>query len=386
MAGHHNACTALHFQLSTLNYQLKLNEAHMNVIDLRSDTVTQPTPAMREAMASAPVGDDVYGEDPTINELQALAAEMLGKEAGLFVASGTMGNLTSVLTHCGRGEEMILGKQAHIFRYEAGSAAAYGGVHPNTLQVQPDGTLDLDEIRQTIRPDNEHHPVTRLICLENTQGGVMGAPLPVSYMRQVGDIAREHGLKLHVDGARLFNAAAALGVTARELVEDADSASICLSKGLCAPVGSVIVGSRDFIKRAHRIRKSLGGGMRQAGILGAAGLIALREMSRPERLGEDHANARALAEGLAALPYITLDLSTVRTNMFKFWLAADAPITAEGLMRVLEADYGILIRPYSLDERSFRLVTHFYIQAEQVRKVVSAIGELLGAHEHAVAG
>lgn len=281
---------------------------------------------------------------------------------------------------------MILGKQAHIFRYEAGSAAAYGGVHPNTLQVQPDGTLDLDEIRQTIRPDNEHHPVTRLICLENTQGGVMGAPLPVSYMRQVGDIAREHGLKLHVDGARLFNAAAALGVTARELVEDADSASICLSKGLCAPVGSVIVGSRDFIKRAHRIRKSLGGGMRQAGILGAAGLIALREMSRPERLGEDHANARALAEGLAALPYITLDLSTVRTNMFKFWLAADAPITAEGLMHALEADYGILIRPYSLDERSFRLVTHFYIQAEQVRKVVSAIGELLGAHEHAVAG
>lgn len=358
----------------------------MNVIDLRSDTVTHPTPAMREAMATAVVGDDVYGEDPTINALQALAADMLGKEAALFVASGSMGNLTSVLSHCGRGEEMILGKQAHIFRYEAGSAAAYGGVHPNTLQVQPDGTLDLDEIRHAIRPDNEHCPVTRLICLENTQGGVMGAPLPVAYVRQVGEIAREHGLKLHVDGARLFNAAAALGVPARDLVEDADSVSICLSKGLCAPVGSLVAGSRDFIHRAHRVRKSLGGGMRQAGILGAAGIIALQEMARPERLSEDHANARALAEGLAALPFVELDLNMVRTNMMKFALTADAPITVEMLMHALEANYGILIRPYSVEERSFRLVTHYYIQREQVRKVIAAVGELLGTPVHAAAG
>lgn len=358
----------------------------MNLIDLRSDTVTQPTPAMREAMAHAPVGDDVYGEDPTINALQALAAEMLGKEAGLFVASGTMGNLTSVLSHCGRGDEMILGKQAHIFRYEAGSAAAYGGIHPNTLTVQPDGTLDLDEIRQAIRPDDAHCPVTRLICLENTQGGVMGQPLSAAYVQQVGAIAREHGLKLHVDGARLFNAAAALGVPARDLVADADSVSICLSKGLCAPVGSVIVGSREFIKRAHRVRKSLGGGMRQAGILAAAGLIALQEMSLPERLGQDHANARALAEGLAALPHVTLDLSQVRTNMFKFALTADAPITVEDFMRILQADYGIIIRPYNMDERSFRLVTHYYIQREQVRQVLAAVGELLGAPVGAVTG
>jgi threonine aldolase len=358
----------------------------MNTIDLRSDTVTHPTPAMREAMAYAPVGDDVYGEDPTVNALQDLAAEMLGKEAGLFVSSGTMGNLTSVLSHCGRGEEMILGKQAHIFRYEAGSAAAYGGVHPNTLQVRPDGTLDLDEIRHAIRPDNEHCPVTRLICLENTQGGVMGAPLPVSYMRQVGELARERGLKLHVDGARVFNAAAALGVSARELVEDADSVSICLSKGLCAPVGSVIVGSREFIHRAHRIRKSLGGGMRQAGILAAAGIIALQEMSRPERLSEDHANARALAEGLAALAFIELDLSQVRTNMFRFALTADAPIGVEAFMATLQSEYGIIIRPYSIEDRSFRLVTHYYVRSEDVQTVIGAVSQLLGVGAPAVAG
>ena len=349
----------------------------MTLIDLRSDTVTHPTPAMREAMANAPVGDDVYGEDPTVNALQDLAAGMLGKEAGLFVASGTMGNLTSVLSHCGRGEEMILGKQAHIFRYEAGSAAAYGGVHPNTLTVHPDGTLDLDEIRHAIRPDNEHCPVTRLICLENTQGGVMGAPLPVEYVRQVGEIARAHHLKLHVDGARLFNAAAALNVSARELVEDADSVSICLSKGLCAPVGSVIVGSREFIQRAHRIRKSLGGGMRQAGILAAAGILALETMSRPERLNEDHANARALAEGLAALPFIELDMSQVRTNMFKFALTADAPISVEAFMSTLETEYGIIIRPYSVEDRSFRLVTHYYIRREDVQTVLGAVSQVL---------
>ncbi len=351
----------------------------MEFIDLRSDTVTHPTAAMRAAMAAAPVGDDVYGEDPTIIELEALAAEMLGKEAGLFVASGTMGNLSSVLAHCGRGDEMILGKQAHIFRYEAGGAAAYGGIQPNTLQVLPDGTMDLDEIRAAIRPDNIHCPVTRLICLENTHGGVMGAPIPAAYTRQVSEIAREHGLKLHVDGARIFNAAAALNVPARELVADADSVSVCLSKGLCAPVGSVVVGSREFIQHAHRIRKSLGGGMRQGGILAAAGIIALRDMSLPERLNEDHAHARLLAKGLAALPYTSVDLEHVKTNMIMFALTADAPVSVDELMQRLHEDYGIIIRPYSVDERSFRLVTHYYIGREQVREVVSALGELLGA-------
>lgn len=347
----------------------------MKVIDLRSDTVTQPTPAMREAMANAPVGDDVYGEDPTVNELQAAAAEMFGKEAALFVVSGTMGNLASVLTHCGRGDEMILGKQSHIFRYEVGGAAAYGGVQPNTLTVQRDGTMDLDELRDAIRTDNAHFPTTRLICLENTHGGASGAPVPKTYISQVAYIAREHHLKLHIDGARIFNAAAALNTSVRDLTADADTVSVCLSKGLCAPVGSVIVGSREFIKRAHRIRKSLGGGMRQAGILAAAGLIALREMST--RLGEDHANARLLAEGLARLPYVTVDLEMVRSNMLFFALTPDTPISPERLMARLQAEHNIIIRPYSLDERSFRLVTHYWFKREDVAVVLDAMHVLL---------
>lgn len=347
----------------------------MNAIDLRSDTVTWPTPEMREAMAYAVVGDDVFGDDPTVNELQATAAEMLGKEAALFVVSGTMGNLTSVLTHCGRGDEMILGKESHIFRYEVGSAAAYGGIQPNTLPVLPNGTMDLDEIRHTIRGVNPHFPTTRLICLENTHGGACGAPVPKSYVSQVTEIARQHNLKLHMDGARLFNAATALNIPAKELVEEADSVSICLSKGLCAPVGSVIAGSHEFIKRAHRIRKSLGGGMRQAGILAAAGLIALREMTL--RLHEDHANARALAEGLARLPYVQIDLERVKTNMIFFSFTPDAPLTVEQLSARLKADYNILMRPYSVEERSVRIVTHYWFKHEHIELVLNALRELL---------
>jgi threonine aldolase len=347
----------------------------MNTIDLRSDTVTIPTPEMREAMATAVVGDDVYGEDPTINELQATAAEMLGKEAGLFVVSGTMGNLTSVLTHCGRGDEMILGKQAHIFRYEVASAAAYGGVQPNTLQVLPDGTMDLDEIRAAIRGENPHFPTTRLICLENTHGGANGAPVPASYVAQVADIARANNIRLHIDGARLFNAATALNISAKELVEHADSVSICLSKGLCAPVGSVIVGSKEFIRRAHRVRKSLGGGMRQGGILAAAGLISLRQMT--QRLHEDHANARLLAEGLVRLPFIDIDLERVKTNMIFFALKPDAPLSVEQLSAQLQAKYNILMRPYSVQERSVRVVTHYWIRQEHVNAILKAMSELL---------
>lgn len=347
----------------------------MNTIDLRSDTVTVPTPEMREAMATAVVGDDVYGEDPTINELQAVAAEMLGKEAGLFVVSGTMGNLTSVLTHCGRGDEMILGKQAHIFRFEVASAAAYGGVQPNTLPVLPDGTMDLDEIRAAIRGENPHFPTTRLICLENTHGGANGAPIPASYVAQVAEIARAHNIKLHIDGARLFNTATALNTSAKELVEHADSVTICLSKGLCAPVGSVIVGSKEFIRRAYRVRKSLGGGMRQGGILAAAGLIALRHL--PQRLHEDHANARLLAEGLARLPFVDIDLERVKTNMIFFALKPDAPITVEELSAQLQAKYNILMRPYSVQERSVRVVMHYWIRQEHVHTILKAMSELL---------
>ncbi|MBK8020474.1 MAG: low-specificity L-threonine aldolase [Chloroflexi bacterium] len=347
----------------------------MQYIDLRSDTVTHPTPEMREAMANAPVGDDVYGEDPTVNQLQEEAAAMLGKEAGLFVASGTMGNLVSVLTHCGRGDEMIIGKQSHIFRYEVGSAAAYGGVHPNTLDVRRDGTMDLDAIRDAIRSNDEHEPTTRMIALENTHGGASGAPIPLDYIAQVAEIARDNRLKLHIDGARIFNAAAALNVPVNELVQHADSVTFCLSKGLSAPVGSVIVGSRDFIKRAHKIRKSLGGGMRQAGILAAAGLVALRTM--PQRLHEDHLKARTLAEGLAQMPYVRLDLDMVRTNMMFFRLADDAPLSMGDLSQKLKNDFYILATPYNDAKREFRLVTHYWIQQDDVETVLEAFRVLL---------
>ncbi|MFN8530962.1 MAG: low-specificity L-threonine aldolase [Anaerolineae bacterium] len=344
----------------------------MTVIDLRSDTVTQPTPAMREAMANAPVGDDVYGEDPTINRLQEEAAAMLGKEAALFVTSGTQGNLTCVLSHCARGEEMILAKESHIFKYEVASAAAYGGVQPNTLDLRPDGTMDLDSIRRAIRGVNAHFPVSRLICVENTQGGAWGAPLSADYINSVAAIAHDHDMKLHIDGARLFNASAALRTPVDQLVKQADSVTFCLSKGLSAPVGSIVAGSKEFIQRAHKVRKSLGGGMRQAGILAAAGLIALREMTQWERLQEDHDNARALAEGLAQIPYIDIDLTRVRTNMIFFALKADAPITVEQLSAGLKQQ-SVLANPYSSMDRQMRMVTHYWFKRDQIEQVLDAV-------------
>ena len=345
----------------------------MKVIDLRSDTVSHPTPEMREAMAYAEVGDDVYGDDPTINRLQEESAAMFGKEAGLFVASGTMGNLTSILTWCGRGDEMILGKQSHIFVHEVASAAAYGGVQANTLQVQRDGTLKLDEIRVSIRGENIHFPETRLICLENTQGGMNGAPVPQSYISQVAALAHQNNIKLHIDGARIFNAATYFNTSVKDLTADADSIQFCFSKGLCAPVGSMLVGSRQFIERARKIRKSLGGGMRQAGILAAACLISLNTMSK--RLGEDHATARALAEGLAKLPYIQIDLDMVKTNMINITLSADSPLNSEQIARRLLSDYNILVRPGGT--YGFRFVTHYWITPQHVDQVVEALSTIL---------
>jgi threonine aldolase len=347
----------------------------MNTIDLRSDTVSWPTPAMREAMANAVVGDDVYQDDPTVKELEAESALLLGKEAGLFVTSGTMGNTTAVLTHCGRGDEMILGREAHIFRSEAGNAAALGGVHPNALPGQPDGTLKLEDIRQAIRSDDEHHPRTRLICLENTHNALGGMPISLEYTQQVAAIARENRLKLHIDGARIFNAQAALGIPAKELVADADSVSFCLSKGLCAPVGSVLVGSKDFIAQARRVRKSLGGGLRQVGILAAAGLIGIREMI--DRLPEDHANACTLAEGLATIPGIIVDPTRVRSNMVFFELAVDAQLEPAVLIERLQTDYHIIIREASGRKRVFRAVTHYWITRERVDQVIEAVRTLL---------
>ena len=348
----------------------------MTFIDLRSDTVTQPTPAMREAMANAPVGDDVYGEDPTINQLQEEAAAKLGKEAALLVTSGTQGNLTAVLAHCERSDEIILAKKSHIFQYEVASASAYGGVQLNTLDLEHDGTMDLESIRRSIRPKDSHMPTTRLICLENTQAGAWGAPLSKDYIHDVAQVARENNLKVHIDGARLFNASAALKTPVNELVADADSVSFCLSKGLCAPVGSLLVGSKEFIARAHKVRKSLGGGMRQAGILAAAGLVALHQMSTWDRLGEDHANARTLAEGLATIPYIDIDLSRVRSNMIFFALTADAPISVQDLSAGLKAN-GILANPYTPAERLMRMVVHYYIKREHVDQVLDVMRELL---------
>ncbi len=349
----------------------------MEYIDLRSDTVSWPTPEMREAMANAPVGDDVYDEDPTINQLQQDAADMLGKEAGLFVTSGTQSNIVAALTHCGRGDEMILAREAHMFRYEQGASSGLGGIQPNILDVQPDGTLNLDAIQRAIRSDDQHFPRTKLICLENTQGTIGGIPVTAEYTAQVGEIARANNLKLHIDGARIFNAATALNTPVNELVAAADSVSFCLSKGLCAPVGSVLVGSKEFIQRAHRTRKMLGGGMRQAGILAAAGLIALHKMTT--RLQEDHDNACRLAEGIAQIPHINIDVSRVRTNMFFFDLADDAPMTISELRAHLKDEYKVLMGGYAGMPNRIRLVTHYWITPEKVETTLSALRNILAS-------
>lgn len=340
----------------------------MDTIDLRSDTVTWPTPEMRRAMAEAEVGDDVYGEDPTVNRLQAMAAERLGKEAGLFVSSGTMGNLVGILAHCGRGDEVILGNRAHSFVYEAGGIAALGGVHPHPLPVERDGTLALDAVRGAIRADNVHFPPTRLIALENTQGTVGGIPISKEYTDQVGQLARQHKLALHIDGARIFNAATALNCDPAELVRAADSVTFCLSKGLCAPVGSILVGSREYIERARRIRKLVGGAMRQVGPLAAAGIIALEKMTH--RLHEDHATARAFAEGIAQMPQFAIDLTQVQTNMVFFELRQDAGITAPELSQRLARHN---IRMMARDTYKFRVVTHYWIRPEHITQVLEAV-------------
>lgn len=346
----------------------------MNFIDLRSDTVTMPTPAMRQAMAQAEVGDDVYGEDPTVNRLQEIAADMLGKEAGLFVTSGTMGNLAAILAHCNRGDEVILGTKAHTFLFEAGGISALGSVHSCQIPNQADGTLLLEDIQAAIRPDDPHDPITRLVTLENTQNRCGGVALSIDYTRQVGELAHKNGLALHLDGARLFNAAAALGVAARQLAEPADSVTICLSKGLCAPVGSVLCGSRDFIRRAHRIRKQLGGGMRQAGVLAAAGIVALESMV--DRLAEDHARARRLAERLAEIPGILLDAGTPQTNMIFIGLADEVPLSADQVAQRL-AELGV--KAGVVAERRFRLVVHYWIDDTAVEQASAAFKQVLGS-------
>jgi len=344
----------------------------MEYIDLRSDTVTKPTPEMREAMAKAEVGDDVYGDDPTVNRLQEMAAEMTGHEAGLFVASGTMGNLTAVLAHCQRGDEVILGREAHTYRYEAGGISVLGGVHSCQLPNQPDGSITLDDIEAAIRADDPHQPISRLIMLENTHNRCGGTYQSVEYTRQVVDFAHTRGLKVHLDGARVFNATVALGVPVKYLTAPVDSVTFCLSKGLSAPVGSVLCGSKEFIKKAHRARKLLGGGMRQAGVLAAAGIVALEKMA--SRLGEDHARARTLAEGLSENRGLILDAGTPATNMVFMNLAEAVPLSAAEVADKMK-ERGVLVGVSGA--RRFRLVTHCWVDDASVERAVAAFSDVL---------
>jgi threonine aldolase len=346
----------------------------MDWVDLRSDTVTAPTPEMREAMAAAEVGDDVLGDDPTVNRLEAMAAERLGKQAALFIPSGTMGNLAAVLSHCQRGDEVILGDQCHAYNYEAGGVAALGGVHPRAILTLANGQLPLEAIEEAVRPENVHFPTSRLICLENTHNRCGGAVLDEAYTASVGALARQHGLQLHLDGARIFNAAAALGVAAARLAAPADSVTFCLSKALCAPVGSVLCGEREFIHRARRIRKQLGGGMRQAGILAAAGLVALEKMV--DRLPEDHRRARELARRLGEIPLVTVEDPNPPSNMVYFRLTDEARLDGTGLQQAL-ARSQVKISPVS--DRRVRLVVHYWIDDEGVTRAVDSIRSSLAA-------
>ena len=344
----------------------------MDYIDLRSDTVTKPTPEMREAMAEAEVGDDVYGDDLTVKRLEELAAEMLGKESALFVPSGTMGNLIALLVHCQRGHEVIVGKQSHIYLNEAGGMSALGGIQPCPVQNRPDGTLALEDILASIRTEDVHHPITRLICLENTQNICGGVPLTPDYTRQVGELARRNDLALHIDGARIFNAAAAQIVPVRELVDPADSVMFCLSKGLAAPVGSMLVGTSKFIRRSRHIRKMLGGGMRQVGVLAAAGLISLELMTK--RLNEDHARAKRLADGLRQVRGLVVDQNSPYTNMVYLNLSDEVQTDTQRITQKMR-DFGVLVDPENA--RRFRLVTHYWIDDLAVDKTIKAFQEAL---------
>ena len=343
----------------------------MKTIDLRSDTVTLPSPAMREAIYKAELGDDVFGEDSTVNRLEQMAAERMGKEAALLVVSGTMGNLVCVLTHCRRGDEVILGDMSHTFLYEAGGMSALGAVHPHTIPNQPDGTLLLNEIAAAIRPDNVHFPRTRLICLENTHNRCAGSPLTVEYTNAVASLAKKHSLLLHLDGARIFNAAVALGVDAKELARGANSVTFCLSKGLAAPVGSLVCGSAEFIAEARRTRKVLGGGMRQAGIIAAAGITALEQMV--DRLADDHENARRLAQGIANIDALSINVESVRTDIVYFEVACER-ITAEKLVRELEKRG---VRILHIGPARLRAVTHYGITADDVDAALDAMREVI---------
>jgi threonine aldolase len=343
------------------------------MIELRSDTLTTPTPAMRRAMAEAEVGDDQYGEDPTVTRLERLAADMLGKEAAVFVASGTMGNLCAVLAHCGRGDEVVLGDQSHIFRFESGGAATLGGLPFHVIPNLRDGGLDLATLAAAIRPTRPGVPRTGLVCVENTHNRCGGVALSPARVAEIAEVAHRQGVPVHCDGARIFNAAAALGVAVRDLTAPLDTIQFCLSKGLAAPVGSLIVGSADFIREARRYRKMVGGAMRQAGVIAAAGIVALTEMV--DRLPEDHANARRLAEGLADIPGIAIDLDTVQSNIVLLKIDERVMAGAEFAER-LRAE-GVRVSNY--DTRGMRMVTHYQVDRDDIEQAIAAARRVMSA-------
>ena len=330
----------------------------MKIIDLRSDTVTRPSPAMRAAMAEAPVGDDVYGEDPTVNRLEELGAEITGKEGALFCPTGTMANLLAIMSHCARGDEYLCGQEAHCYRFEGGGAAVLGSVQPQPLEFEPDGTLDLEEVARAVKPDDPHCARTRLLCLENTQGGRV---LPLDYLAGARDLCRATGLSLHLDGARLANAAVQLGIPPDGITRHADSTTLCLSKGLGSPAGSLLCGSREVVAKARRWRKVLGGGMRQTGILAAAGIVALTAYE--EQLAMDHDNARLLAEGLAGIG--GLEVAWTGTNILFVGVAGGR----EGELAMRLRERGILVG----GRGALRFVTHRDVSREEIERVVREV-------------
>jgi threonine aldolase len=338
----------------------------MKIIDLRSDTITLPTDEMRQAMYEAEVGDDVFGDDPTVHRLEELAARMMGKEAALFIPSGTMSNLIAVLTHTRPGHEIIVGSESHILWYEVGGASTLGGVVLRTVPNEEDARLDPDAVLRAIRPENIHFPQTTLLCLENTHNRCGGAALTVEYTAAIAQLAHQHDLLVHLDGARIFNAAIARGVPASQLTAPVDSVGFCISKGLSAPVGSLICGTGDFVLRARKWRKMLGGGMRQAGVIAAAGIVALETMV--ERLAEDHATARKLAHGLAGIPGIIIDLEKVQTNIVVF----ETPSTMTGPEFIQHlSERGV--RVISRGGRAVRAVTNRMVNATDIDEALERI-------------
>ncbi len=342
------------------------------MIDLRSDTVTIPTQKMKVYMMNSPVGDDVYGEDPSINLLQEKTADLFNKEEALFVPSGTMANLISVLTHCDRGDEVLLGNKSHIFYYEAGGISAFGGIHSHQLNNLDNGTININDIQKNIRKQgDDHFPKTKLLCLENTHNFCYGSPIEKNYFKEVKKILNTNKINLHIDGARIFNASIALKTSVAELTSTADSVSCCLSKGLSAPIGSLVIGTKQFIHQAKKIRKALGGGMRQAGIIASAGLYSFDNMI--DRLEEDHESAQILAEKLSNIQNIYVDLDLVKTNIIFIYLKYDKLSDENFLFQLKQNNIKIDYK----GNRKFRLVTHHDFKKNEIDTVVSAISNIL---------